>query len=61
MHRARDRLRTYSVDEVIVDVECDQWYRQQSEEQLENAGDCVDVTALVGKRLRAIAVCQQMI
>jgi len=46
---------------VIVDVEGDEWYWQQSEEQLEHAGDCVDVTALVGERLRAIAVCQQMI
>jgi len=56
----RERLRTDSVDEVKVYVERDEWYRQQSEEQFQDAGDGVDVARLVSKRPRSITVYQRM-
>jgi len=59
--RSTDRLRTHCVDEVKVDVEGDERYRQQSEEQFQNAGDRVNVATLVCERSRAIAVYQQCV
>jgi len=52
------RCRTDSTDEVKVDVECDKRYWQKSEEQLQDAGDRVNVTTLVRKRSCSIAVCE---
>ena len=39
-----------------VDVERDERYWQKSEEEFQDAGDRVDVAALVGKRSSSIAV-----
>lgn len=51
--------RTDGVDEVKVDVECDERYWQEPEEQLQDTGDRVDVATLISERSRAItAVCQ---
>jgi len=48
--------RTDSADEVKVDVERDERYWQQSEEQFQDAGDSVNIAALIGKRPHSIAV-----
>jgi len=53
------RLRTDSVDKVKVDVERDKWDWKQSEEQLQDAGNRVDVATLVGKRPHSITIYQR--
>jgi len=45
---------------MVVDIKCDERYWQKPKKQLENACDRVNVTALVSKRLRPIAVCQHL-
>jgi len=44
---------------VKVDVERDKWDWKQSEEQLQDAGNRVDVATLVGKRPHSITIYQR--